>query len=1095
MCLDPVDGYLYWLDDGGIAVPAKVGKVSMDGSEPSILYNFINMRPEFITIDIEAKQLYWSTSNEAKIMTSDVYGGNIRTILSERNNLARPQALLCMRVVTLFYLDSMYEKIERVDLPDGTNPQIVLDNESDLRSLMIYQKRPVVNSNPCMIGNGGCAHIYIPKRGKQRTCRCTTGFKADGEKACKPYEKFAIVSQLEIMRGYSLDGAGEAMTPVAGSEHNILHIDYHYSKKFIYWEEFNQGGANGIYRSRPNGSERDGVVTDGIGSNGIRGIAMDWIANNMYFTNVFPHETFVEVSWLDGTNRMVLKSLTKDSPRELAVNPIKRYLYWLDYGQFPVLGRSFLDGTDWKPIVTSRIHNPRDLTIDVFNNDVYWVDSTLDAINKASKYPGNTTQAERFKTNMPKLRDIAIYDISNQPSKADTPCTRLGNGGCAQLCFSFPVDQPTSPGFRCHCTTGVLAEDKHSYLIFTQIRPDTKIAKVSSSNPTKEKMEIILEQGINPEGIAYDWTSKKIYWTDSANNSIYSMNSDGSHIVRIIQVERPRAIVLDPCRGHMYFTDWRRFGTAGENRKVLLERNSKRGSHHSNNIPICNYGPPPPHLLDGPTTERRWLCDFENDCGDNSDEEEEMCRSQYRECSESEFRCENSKCIPSRWRCDHDNDCGDKSDEENCGEHTCRDGQFQCSSGHCIQEHFRCDGERNCHDLSDELDCPPRYPGDLYCREEKFQCDNHLCVEMRDLCDGSNDCYDNSDERESLCSNYTCNTLRRFQCNNHKCIPLYQKCDGIDNCGDGSDENNMTICSHRPRPCIFNEFRCANQKCIGSNKICDHADDCGDSSDELGCHTASSCTVGGCEQTCTDLKDGGYVCHCIRGFRISPNNPKICNDIDECAEFTHNCSQLCTNLNGTHACSCREGFVAEINGVCRLEQGAITLIYSDSPEIRAFNLTSHTAKYVIKGDSIESLDYEPVSGIVYWTDSYGKTIKRSYLPGSPERANVTMGYAQNLDIESRAKPTGMAVDWAGLNLYWSETDRTGNKPRGSILVSTLDGRYRHSIITTGLEVPTSVVVDPDHGYMFWTDIGSIPKIETSWMDGSKRRILVSDAIS
>ncbi|XP_071527814.1 low-density lipoprotein receptor-related protein 8-like [Panulirus ornatus] len=150
---------------------------------------------------------------------------------------------------------------------------------------------------------------------------------------------------------------------------------------------------------------------------------------------------------------------------------------------------------------------------------------------------------------------------------------------------------------------------------------------------------------------------------------------------------------------------------------------------------------------------------------------------------------------------------------------------------------------------------------------------------------------------------------------------------------------------------------------------------------------------------------------------------------------------------------------------------------------------------VIKGDSIESLDYEPKSGIVYWTDSYGKTIKRSYLPGSPERANVTMGYGPNLDIMSRAKPTGLAVDWAAMNLYWSETDRTGNKPCGSILVSTLDGRYRHSIIATGLEDPKSLVIDPDHGYMFWTDIGSIPKIETSWMDGSKRRILVSDAIS
>ena len=58
---------------------------------------------------------------------------------------------------------------------------------------------------------------------------------------------------------------------------------------------------------------------------------------------------------LDGTYRKVIYQSTTDNPRELAVNPIKRYLYWIDYGQFPMIARSWLDGTHRKPIVTDKI--------------------------------------------------------------------------------------------------------------------------------------------------------------------------------------------------------------------------------------------------------------------------------------------------------------------------------------------------------------------------------------------------------------------------------------------------------------------------------------------------------------------------------------------------------------------------------------------------------------------------------------------------------------------------------------------------------------------------------------------------------------------
>lgn len=54
-----------------------------------------------------------------------------------------------------------------------------------------------------------------------------------------------------------------------------------------------------------------------------------------------------------------------------------------------------------------------------------------------------------------------------------------------------------------------------------------------------------------PDGIAYDWINKRIYYSDYVNQTINSMAVDGSQRTLIAYVPRPRAIMLDPCSGYV----------------------------------------------------------------------------------------------------------------------------------------------------------------------------------------------------------------------------------------------------------------------------------------------------------------------------------------------------------------------------------------------------------------------------------------------------------------------------------------------------------------------------------------------------------------
>lgn len=78
------------------------------------------------------------------------------------------------------------------------------------------------------------------------------------------------------------------------------------------------------------------------------------------------------------------------------------------------------------PFQIIRRNLPNPMGIAIHMSDVYWVDRNLQSIYKASKLQGNNSLPTVVRSNLPRLRDIAIFDVISQPPDDTNPCSRLG---------------------------------------------------------------------------------------------------------------------------------------------------------------------------------------------------------------------------------------------------------------------------------------------------------------------------------------------------------------------------------------------------------------------------------------------------------------------------------------------------------------------------------------------------------------------------------------------------------------------------------------------------------------------------------------------
>uniref|UniRef100_A0A665XAN3 Si:dkey-88l16.3 n=1 Tax=Echeneis naucrates TaxID=173247 RepID=A0A665XAN3_ECHNA len=524
------------------------------------------------------------------------------------------------------------------------------------------------------------------------------------------------------------------------------------------------------------------------------------------------------------------------------------------------------------------------------------------------------------------------------------------------------------------------------------------------------------------------------------------------------------------------------------------------------------------------------VCDGEKDCQDGSDEKgcsaqcktgefqcshgnrcippEQVCDGQYNcqdrsdemDCSRLSEGCHqhcdnNTRCIPKTFLCDGEKDCVDGSDEEKCGLLACSINQYRCSSGQCVSEALRCDGYADCSDRSDEMDCtrPPRCLSQLQCPH------SHECLQKEWLCDGEEDCKDGSDEKNCATPPAKCREYQ-WQCgNSRQCIPLSWRCDGKRDCYNGVDEEKCDQWVHTPCSWVFHTIKCSTIKCphhlyqCGSGEcvdpglVCNGFTNCADSSDEgVGCsqHNCSSPSAPRCDHRCVSTPNGAG-CYCASGFRLLSSGLS-CVDSDECNAVSHvMCKHTCLNTHGSYVCQCHPGFYLEPdNKSCKTKDEPL-LLASVQSELLLLGVRSSMLQILSSSSRpVFSLDYHWAQNRVYWLSPNYQSIRWTDMGNSNNKGILIKG----------VKSDFIAVDWVGKNLYWVDG------LVGQILAVKLSDTMVRSqdytvVLGEDLEQPSSLVLLPDRGLMLWSEIGSTPQIERAGMDGSKRKVVVSRALS
>uniref|UniRef100_A0A915HHT8 EGF-like domain-containing protein n=1 Tax=Romanomermis culicivorax TaxID=13658 RepID=A0A915HHT8_ROMCU len=197
------------------------------------------------------------------------------------------------------------------------------------------------------------------------------------------------------------------------------------------------------------------------------------------------------------------------------------------------------------------------------------------------------------------------------------------------------------------------------------------------------------------------------------------------------------------------------------------------------------------------------------------------------------------------------------------------------------------------------------------------------------------------------------------------------------------------------------------------------------------------------------------------------------------------CSHICIHASDApfgRKCFCPTGFRL-INQTTCAEKISKILLLAQRSELRMISLDTNDytdQRLSITPKNAIAVDYDYLNNEIYYSDGDLRTINCAKLNQKKEDVEIV--------VEDAGYSDGVVIDWVSRNLYWTDNAKY------RIGVMNIDKKFLRIIVSSGLNKPRAIVVDPKRGYLYWSDWREDdPKIERSFLDGSNREIIATFA--